>query len=126
MSYIGQAPLVAKVTSADIQDGTIAGVDIAPGAVTGTVLAPGAVGTTNIAAGAVGATELAASAVGNAAIAAGAVTADKLSIVFYENDQTILADYTITAGRNAMSAGPITINTGVTVTIPTGSIWSIV
>lgn len=46
--------------------------------------------------------------------------------VFYENSATLSADYTITAGKNAMSAGPITINTGVTVTIPTGSTWSIV
>lgn len=46
--------------------------------------------------------------------------------VFYENDQTVTADYTITAGKNAMSAGEITIATGVTVTVPTGSSWVIV
>ena len=46
--------------------------------------------------------------------------------VFYENDQVITGDYTITAGKNAMSAGSITIDTGVTVTIPTGSSWTIV
>lgn len=46
--------------------------------------------------------------------------------VFYENDQTVTADYTITSGKNAMSAGDITIATGVTVTVPTGSNWSIV
>jgi len=46
--------------------------------------------------------------------------------VFYENDQTVTADYTITTNKNAMSAGPITINTGVTVTVPTGSTWVIV
>lgn len=46
--------------------------------------------------------------------------------VFYENDQTVTADYTITTGKNAMSAGPITVNTGVTVTVPTGSNWIIV
>ena len=45
---------------------------------------------------------------------------------FYENDQSITADYTLTAGKNAMSAGPITIATGVTVTIPTGATWTIV
>ena len=44
----------------------------------------------------------------------------------YENDTTVTADYTITAGKNAMSAGPITINTGVSVVIPTGSAWVIV
>jgi len=46
--------------------------------------------------------------------------------VFYENDTTVTVDYTVTAGKNAMSAGPITINSGVTVTVPSGSTWSIV
>lgn len=44
----------------------------------------------------------------------------------YENNQTISSNYTITSGRNAQSAGPITIATGVVVTIPTGSRWAIV
>ena len=35
-------------------------------------------------------------------------------------------DYTITNGRNAMSAGPITVNTGVTVTVGTGETWTVV
>lgn len=46
--------------------------------------------------------------------------------VFYENDQTVSSDYTITSGKNAMSAGDITIASGVTVTVPTGSAWTIV
>ena len=46
--------------------------------------------------------------------------------VFYENDTNVTADYTITAGKNAMSAGPITIDGGVTVTVPTGSEWTVV
>lgn len=45
---------------------------------------------------------------------------------FYENDQVVASDYTITSGRNAMSAGPITINDNITVTIPDGSSWAIV
>jgi hypothetical protein len=44
----------------------------------------------------------------------------------YENSQSITADYTLTANTNGMSAGPITIDSGVTVTIPTGSTWVIV
>ena len=44
----------------------------------------------------------------------------------YENSATISANYTIGTGNNAMSAGPITINTGITVTVPTGSTWVIV
>ena len=46
--------------------------------------------------------------------------------VFYENDQTVSTDYTLTSNKNAMSAGPITIASGITVTVPAGSNWSIV
>jgi hypothetical protein len=45
--------------------------------------------------------------------------------VFWENDTTVTTSYTITTGKNAVSAGPITINNGATVTIPTGSEWTI-
>jgi len=48
------------------------------------------------------------------------------NVIFYENDQTVTQDYTITSGKNAMSAGPLTINSGITVTVPTGSTWTIV
>ena len=41
----------------------------------------------------------------------------------YENNSIISANYTITSGNNAMSSGPITVNSGVTVTVPTGSRW---
>jgi hypothetical protein len=43
-----------------------------------------------------------------------------------EQSNTITSNYTSTAGFNIMSPGPITINTGVTVTIATGSRWTIV
>lgn len=46
--------------------------------------------------------------------------------VFYEGDQNVTSDYTITTNKNAMSAGPITIDSGVTVTVPAGSVWTIV
>jgi len=46
--------------------------------------------------------------------------------VFYENDSVMVTDYTITEGRNAMSAGPITVNPGVTLTVPSGSTYTIV
>jgi hypothetical protein len=44
----------------------------------------------------------------------------------YENSATISANYTIGSGNNAMSAGPITVSTGFTVTVPTGSTWTVV
>ena len=40
-----------------------------------------------------------------------------------ENAQTITASYTMTSGSSGTSAGPITINSGFTVTIPSGSRW---
>lgn len=56
----------------------------------------------------------------------GGATGGGADAVFYENDQTVLNDYTITSGKNAMTAGPVTIDDGVTVTIPTGSRWVVV
>lgn len=46
--------------------------------------------------------------------------------VFYENNVAVSVNYTITASKNAMTAGPVTVNSGVTVTVPSGSVWSIV
>ncbi|NBW17256.1 MAG: hypothetical protein EBR82_55690 [Caulobacteraceae bacterium] len=42
-----------------------------------------------------------------------------------EFDQTISTSITLTANKNAFSVGPITINTNVSVTIPTGQAWLI-
>lgn len=44
----------------------------------------------------------------------------------WENAATISSNYTIASGNNAMSAGPITIASGVTVTVPSGSVWTVV
>ncbi len=46
--------------------------------------------------------------------------------VFYENSNTVTTDYTITAGKNAMTAGPVAVNPGVVVTVPSGSVWTVV
>lgn len=46
--------------------------------------------------------------------------------VFYENSQSVTTDYTISTGKNAMSAGPIEIDDGITVTVPDGSAWTVV
>lgn len=45
--------------------------------------------------------------------------------VFFENSLTVTTDYTITSGKSASSTGDITIDSGVTVTIPSGSRWVI-
>ena len=41
----------------------------------------------------------------------------------YEHANTISANYTIATGNNALTVGPITINTGISVSIPSGSTW---
>lgn len=46
--------------------------------------------------------------------------------VFFSNGTTVSANYTIPANQNAFSAGPITINDGITVSISDGSTWTII
>jgi hypothetical protein len=46
--------------------------------------------------------------------------------IFWENDRTVTTNYDIGFNKNAMTAGPLTINNGVTVTIPTGGVWTVV
>jgi hypothetical protein len=60
---------------------------------------------------------------GDAAAGATGAGSDK---IFWENGQTVTQSYTITNNYNAMSAGPITINNSVTVTIGDGETWTIV
>jgi len=45
--------------------------------------------------------------------------------IFIENGQTVTTNYTISSGKNALSTGPITVNSGITVTVPSGSNWVI-
>ena len=46
--------------------------------------------------------------------------------VFFETDTAVAVNYQITTNKNAMSAGPIAINAGIAVTVPSGSSWTIV
>jgi hypothetical protein len=46
--------------------------------------------------------------------------------VFYLNDVVITQSYTVPINRNAMTAGPISISDGVSISIPDGSSWTIV
>jgi hypothetical protein len=56
----------------------------------------------------------------------GGATGGGNDAVFYVNGQTVTANYTIPSGQNAMSAGPITIADGVTITVSDGSVWTII
>ena len=46
--------------------------------------------------------------------------------VFIENDQVVTTNYTIPADKNAGTFGPVSVNSGITVTVPSTSVWSIV
>ena len=41
------------------------------------------------------------------------------------NNATVSASYTIATGNNAMSVGPMTVNTGISVTVSSGQRWVI-
>lgn len=45
---------------------------------------------------------------------------------YVENSATVSVSSTINAGNNAISGGPVTVDSGVTVTVPSGSRWTIV
>ena len=61
-----------------------------------------------------------------AEVPAGAPTGGGTEKVFYENENSVDTDYTLTTNYNAVSAGPVTVASGVTVTIPAGQAWVIV
>ena len=46
--------------------------------------------------------------------------------IFWENDKNVTTNYTITASKNAVSAGPVTVDSGVEVTVPDGATWVVV
>jgi hypothetical protein len=55
----------------------------------------------------------------------GGATGGGSDTVFIQNSKTVTTNYTIPSTQNAMCTGTITINSGVTVTVPTGSRWVI-
>ena len=42
------------------------------------------------------------------------------------NSQTVSSDYTIASGDNGLSAGPVSVASGITVTVSSGSAWTVV
>lgn len=50
----------------------------------------------------------------------GGATGGGTDKVFNENSRTVTTNYSITAGKSAVCVGPLTINNGVTVTVPSG------
>ena len=45
---------------------------------------------------------------------------------YIENASTINSSSTVNTGKNAISVGPLTFASGVTVTVPSGSIWVVI
>jgi len=64
----------------------------------------------------------------NNILASGNVTGAQVvaSNGFHVNSQSVATSYSIPSGSSAMSAGPITVASGITVTVPSGSRWVIV
>lgn len=56
----------------------------------------------------------------------GGATGGGSDTVFLENSNTVTTSYTLSTNKNAVSAGPVTVNSGVTVTVPSGASWVIV
>ena len=56
----------------------------------------------------------------------GGATGGGTDEVFVENSAVVSANYTLTSGKNASSVGPITINSGIAVTVPSGARWVII
>lgn len=54
------------------------------------------------------------------------VTVPRASNGIVVNSQTISADYTIASGDNGGSFGPVTVDSGITVTVSSGSVWTVV
>lgn len=46
--------------------------------------------------------------------------------IFFENDNIMWSNYSVPTGKNALSAGPVSINPIAVVSIPVGSVWTIV
>ena len=61
-----------------------------------------------------------------AEVPAGAPTGGGTEKIFFNNENSVDVDYTIPADTNSVSAGPITIQTGITVTVGATSNWVIV
>lgn len=137
-----------SITAAKILDGVITPQDLSTGAVTtaklaadavdGTKIADNAIGIEHIEPNAVGVSELNLSdgtanqylktdGAGNisfASISSGA-TGGGTDEVFVQNSKTVTTDYTIPSGKSASSTGPITLNSGVDITLSAGSRWVI-
>lgn len=127
------------INSAKIGTDVIVADDLANNSVTVAELANDAVTTAKIADASVTAAKLAAGAAvpdqtGHSGqfLTTDGTTADWASVdgakegVFWENDQTLSNSYSIPDGKSAVTAGPVTLGAGVTVSLGASSRWVVV
>lgn len=56
----------------------------------------------------------------------GGATGGGADQIFFNNGQTVTVDYSIPSGKNSGTFGPVSIDSGITVTVPAGSTWTVV
>ena len=121
------------ITTDHIGTGVIVSDDIAANAVTTTDIQDDAVTSAKVATNAIGidALNLSDGTSGQALVTNGSGTISfgnvgAQSDVFYTNAQTLSTNYSLAANRSAMSAGPVTLGSGVTVTLGSNARWVVV
>jgi len=117
------------VTTAKILDNNVTLAKIADGTQGGLIYMAGSGAPTELAAGTSGYFLKTLGSGANPAwaeVPAGAPTGGGSEKVFYENENSVDTNYSLTSNFNAVSAGPVTVASGVTVTIPAGQAWVIV
>lgn len=121
MGWNGGSTYGVRVDSARVADSATS----ATSATTATNLAGGSAGTVPYQSAAGTTVQLAAGTAGQFLKSNGAAAPSwsAPSSIILENSQTIAANYTIGAGNNGLSVGPVTVNSGVTVTVGSGQRW---
>ena len=121
------------ITTDHIGTGVIVTDDIAANAVTTTDIQDDAVTTAKLATNSVGidALNLSDGTSGQALVTNGSGTISFSNVgaqsdIFYTNAQTLSVSYSLGANRSAMSAGPVTLGSGVTVTLGSNARWVVV
>ena len=121
------------ITTDHIGTGVIISDDIAANAVTTTDIQDDAVTSAKVATNAIGidALNLSDGTSGQALVTNGSGTISFANVgaqsdIFYTNAQTLSTSYSLAANRSAMSAGPVTLGSGVTVTLGSNSRWVVV
>ena len=113
---------VTTVTTLNASNAVVSGVVTATGGVVANV-------TGNVTGNLIGNINGNFTASGTATINGDVATGGRITLTgqpFFRNLPVIATDYTVTSTYNELSIGPITINTGITVTVNSGATWTVV